>query len=202
MTEKDPIGQAMPKGVILKFRALMADRRGVGAIEFALVVPVLLCLYLMAFQLTIGLSMAKRAARSATAIADLVAQQGSTIATTTLDDMPNMALTMFAPYTPTNGSLKITGVTVDANGNPTVAWSRGWSQTGGVSRPYATGAAVSMPSEMRTAGTFFIHAEVSTDFPLFVVTSNLLPSSAQTLTIYRHYFYRLRTGSTTSCSGC
>lgn len=182
---------------MLKLRAMLTDRGGAGAVEFALVVPLLLCLYLMAFQLTIGLSISKRASRTAAAIADYVAQQ-TTVTPAMLTDMTYLTQAMFTPYTPNNGTMKITGVTVDANGNPTVAWSR--DQAGG--KPYATGASVNMPTEMRTPNTFFIHAEISTDFPLFVVTSNLLPSSAQKLTIYRHYFYRLRTGSSVSCSGC
>lgn len=195
---KDMIDSGRPKGIFLKFRSLLADRDGAGAVEFALVVPLLLCLYLMAFQLTIGLSTAKRASRTAAAVADLVAQQSSTISTTTLDDMPYLAQAMFAPYTQKNATMKITGVTVDANGNPTVAWSRDQSK----GKPYAVGSAVTMPAEMRTPGAFFIHAEISTDFPLFVFTTDALPTSTQKLTIYRHYFYRLRTGSTMSCSGC
>jgi Flp pilus assembly protein TadG len=198
MTAGTPIKGDAATGVMQKLHAFISDRQGAGAIEFALIVPILLGFYLMAFQLTIGLSVAKRASRTAAAVADMVAQQSNPVKTATLDDMPYLAQAMFAPYTPSNGKMKITGVTVDSNGNPTVAWSR--DQVGG--KPYKVGASVNLPSSMRTPGAFLIHAEVSTDFPLFALTTDALPSGAQNLTIYRQYFYALRTGTSLSCSGC
>jgi Flp pilus assembly protein TadG len=180
-----------------RFKALWADRRGVGGVEFALIAPLLLCLYITAFELTIGLSMSKRTTRTASTVADLVTQQSS-VTPTVLATMTDVANSIFAPYTPQNLSLKITGVTLDANGNPTVAWS--WDQTNG--RPYVVGSAVDVPTDMRSPDTFLVRAEVSVTHQLFMVMPGVLPSELRTITLRRQYFYRQRVGSSIACNGC
>lgn len=180
-----------------RLRTFWADRRGVGGVEFALIAPLLLCLYITAFELTIGLSMSKRTTRTASTVADLVTQQSS-VTPTVLATMTDVANSIFAPYTPQNLTLKITGVTLDASGNPTVAWS--WDQTNG--RPYAVGTAVDVPTDMRSPSTFLVRAEVSVTHQLLMVMPGLLPSQLQTITLSRQYFYRQRVGSSIACTGC
>lgn len=180
-----------------RLRQLMRDRSGVGAVEFALIVPLLLCLYITAFELTIGLSIAKRTTRSASTIADLVTQQTS-VSPTWLATMKDATAAIFAPYTAQDLSIKITGITVDANSNPTVKWS--WDQANG--KPYTAGSTVSLPADLKTASTFVVRAEVSVSHQLFMVMPGLLPSKLQTITISRQYYYRLRVGSDLSCSLC
>ncbi len=178
-------------------RAFWDDRRGVGAVEFALIAPLLLCLYITSFELTIGLSVAKRTTRTASTVADLISQQSS-VTPTTLATMIDVANSIFAPYKPQNLTLKITGVKLDASGNPTVAWS--WDQTKG--RPYTVGSPVDVPKDMRTPDSFLVHAEMSVNHELFMVMPGLMPSRLQTVTISRQYFYRQRVGSEITCSGC
>ena len=48
-------------------RRFAVDRQGVGAIEFAIVFPILVMLYVGAFEITVGLSVSSRATRSAAA---------------------------------------------------------------------------------------------------------------------------------------
>ncbi len=184
-------------GILMRLRALWADRSGVGGVEFAIIAPLLLCLYITAFELTIGLSMSKRTTRTASTIADLVTQQTS-VTPTVLATMKDVTASIFAPYTPQNLSLKITGVTIDASGNPTVAWS--WDQLNG--RPYAVGSPVDVPADMRTPSTFLVRAQVSVTHQLFMVMPGLLPSQLQTITMGRQYFYRQRVGTSIACTGC
>jgi Flp pilus assembly protein TadG len=185
-------------GILLRLRALWQDRSGVGAVEFALIAPLLLCLYISAFELTIGLSMSKRTTRTASTIADLVTQQ-PLVTPTVLATMKDVANSLFAPYSPQNLTIKITGITIDASGNPTVAWS--WDQLN--ARPYTVGSSVtSVPTDMRTPSTFLVRAEVSVTHKLFMVMPGLLPSQLQTITMGRQYFYRQRVGSNIPCTGC
>jgi Flp pilus assembly protein TadG len=185
------------RGPIIRLRELLSDRSGVGAVEFALIAPLLLCLYITAFELTIGLSVSKRTTRTASTIADLVTQQTS-VTPTILATMKDVANSIFAPYTPQNLSIKITGVTINAAGNPTVQWS--WDQANG--RPYAVGTAVAVPTDMRSPSTFLVRAEISVTHQLFMVMPGLLPSSLQTITLSRQYYYRQRIGSGITCTGC
>ncbi|AYD03365.1 TadE/TadG family type IV pilus assembly protein [Neorhizobium sp. NCHU2750] len=184
--------------LIDRLRLFGRDVRGVGGVEFALIAPLLLALYITSFELTVGLSFSKRVTRSASTIADLVTQQSS-VASTDLQQMINVTNSIFTPYTPENLSIKITGITLDASGNPTVAWS--WAQDG--SRPYATGTAVSdVPTDMRTASTFLVRSEVSVTHQLLMFMPGLMPNQLRTLTLSRQFFYRQRVGTSISCTGC
>ncbi|WFU02035.1 pilus assembly protein [Rhizobium sp. CB3171] len=178
-------------------RRFSRDERGIGAIEFAILFPVLLMLYLGAFELTIALSVEKRASRSAGSIADIVTQQSS-VSKTVLATMPSVASAIFAPYDSTGLTLKITGIQLDASGNATVAWS--WAQDG--SKPYATGSTATVPSDINQASTFLVRTELAIPYQLISFGSDFLPAGSSQITISREYFYRPRTDSTVTCSDC
>jgi Flp pilus assembly protein TadG len=178
-------------------RRLATDRGGAGAVEFALIAPLLLSLYITSFEITLGLSVSKRVTRSAGTIADLVTRETS-VNKALLTTMEDVTDSLFAPYTPNALSIRVTGVALDAAGNPKVAWS--WDDTD--ARPYAVGATVDVPTEMRLPNSFLIHSEVSVSHDLLMFMSGLLPSELKTITIARDYFYRQRIGTSISCSDC
>ncbi|CDZ57961.1 TadE/TadG family type IV pilus assembly protein [Neorhizobium galegae] len=196
--EEQPIqSQKRSPGVLTRLRQLVADRRGVGAVEFALIAPLLLSLYITSFEITIGLSVSKRVTHSASTIADLVTRETS-VDKTILMTMKDVTASLFAPYTPNMLVIKVTGVTLDATGNPTVAWS--WDDKDG--RPYAIGSAVQVPADMHIANSFLVRAEVSVHHELLMFMPGLLPSEVQDLTIAREYFYRQRLGDSVNCTNC
>ncbi len=183
--------------LIEQMRRLRKDVRGVGAVEFALIAPLLLFLYITSFELTIGLSVSKRVTRTASTIADLVTQQ-SKVTTSDLQQMTSVANAVFTPYKPENLKIKVTGVTLDTSSNPTVAWS--WAQDG--SRPYANASSVNVPTDMRSASTFLVRAEVSVTHQLLMFMPGLMPSNLQTITLNREFYYRQRVGTSITCDGC
>ena len=178
-------------------RRFARDQRGVGAIEFAILFPVLLMLYLGAFELTVGLSVSKRASRSAGSIADIVSQQQS-VTKSVLATMPSVAGAIFAPYVTTGLTLKITGIAIDAAGNATVAWS--WAQDG--TRPYSAGTAITIPANLNQASTFLVRSELAIPYQLISFGANFLPSGSNQITISRQYYYRQRVGTSISCGDC
>ncbi|OCI91920.1 hypothetical protein A6U86_20625 [Rhizobium sp. AC27/96] len=178
-------------------RRFARDQRGVGAIEFAILFPVLLMLYLGAFELTVGLNVSKRASRAAGSVADILSQRSSVVKSD-LATMPSVASAIFAPYATTGLTLKITGIAVDASGNATVAWS--WAQDG--TRPYSPGTALTVPNNMNQASTFLIRSELALPYQLLSFGTNFLPSGTNQITISRQYYYRQRVGSSISCSDC
>lgn len=183
-----------PVGILRRFAG---DKRGVGAIEFAILFPVLLMLYLGAFELTVGLNVSKRASRSAGSIADIVSQQSS-VTKSVLATMPSVAGAIFAPYSTTGLTLKITGIAIDGTGKATVAWS--WAQDG--SKPYSAGSPVTVPANMNQASTFLVRSELALPYQLLTFGSNFLPSGTNQITISRQYYYRQRVGNSISCSDC
>lgn len=184
--------------LVLTARPLARDSKGAGAIEFAILFPVLVMLYIGAFEITIGLSVSKRLTRAAGTVADLVTQQQS-VTKSTLAQMPSVATAIFVPYNNTSLTLKITGITIDASANAKVLWS--WAQDG--TAPYAKNTAVSnVPSDMKTASSFLVRTELSIPYTMFLFAPNFLPDGMRTITISRSYFYRQRQGDSIPCGDC
>ncbi|WP_064693384.1 TadE/TadG family type IV pilus assembly protein [Rhizobium aegyptiacum] len=184
--------------LVQQARRLARERNGAGAIEFAILFPVLVMLYIGAFEITIGLSVAKRATRAAGSIADLVTQQQS-VTKSALAQMPSVATAMFVPHNTTSLTLKITGITIDAGANAKVLWS--WAQDGTV--PYAKDTAVSsVPADMKTANSFLVRTELSIPYTMFLFAPNFMPDGMRTITISRSYFYRQRQGDSIPCGDC
>lgn len=182
-------------------KRLKENRDGIGGVEFALIVPLLLVVYICAFELTLGFSVAKRATRTAGTIADLVAQQ-STVTKAFLATMPDVANAIFTPFdTAAEGQtidLKITGIAVDSAANPTIAWS--WAANG--TTPYIAGSAVSVPSDMLSADVFMVHAELSIPHTLVMYLPGAAAKETRSVTIDREYFFQQRTGETIACNDC
>jgi len=192
---KSMIGkESTPFGILRRF---VRDKDGVGAIEFAILFPVLLMLYLGAFELTVGLNASKRASRSAGSIADIISQQTS-VTKSVLAGMPSVAGAIFAPYSTTGLTLKVTGIAIDTTGKATVAWS--WAQDG--TRPYTPGSTVTVPANMNQASTFLVRSELALPYQLLSFGANFLPSGTNQITISRQYYYRQRVGNSISCSDC
>ncbi|WP_028745541.1 TadE/TadG family type IV pilus assembly protein [Rhizobium mesoamericanum] len=188
------------RGISIRLHRLtkrfVGDRQGVGAIEFAILFPILVMLYIGAFEITIGLSTSKRASRAAGMITDVVTQQKS-VTKSWLADMPSVASAVFVPYGSTGLTIKITGIALDGTGSPKVAWS--WAQNG--TRPYAVNSATTVPADMKKANIFLVRTELSVPYKLFLFAPNLAPNNS-TITINRSYFYLPRASDTVTCSDC
>jgi len=193
MTMRDRLEKL--RSVISRFRH---DRSGIGAIEFAIIFPVLVMLYIGAFETTIGLSISKRATRAASSIADLITQQKA-VTKSTLATMPSVATAIFVPYTSNGLTMKITGITIDGSSKATVLWS--WAQDG--SAPYGKNSEVTdVPTEMKKASSFLVRTELSIPYTLFLFAPDFMPANIRTITISRSYFYRQRQGDNIACSDC
>ncbi|QND49180.1 pilus assembly protein [Rhizobium lusitanum] len=180
-----------------RLRHFTRDERGVGAIEFAILFPVLLMLYLGAFEITVGLSVEKRTSRAAGSIADILTQQ-TNVTKTQLATMPSVAGAIFTPYATTGLTLKVTGIQIDAGSSATVAWS--WAQDG--SKPYTNGSAVTVPSDLKLPSSFLVRTELAIPYQMLSFGSDFLPAGSNQITIGRSYFYRPRSGSAITCSDC
>lgn len=135
------------KNVSQKFLAclkqLRQDHQGVAAVEFAMILPLLVMLLLGTFELGQALTVDRRVTQAASSAADLVAQ-GSTIDDATLSTISDLADSILSPYDANLLGLEIVSVEADAEGNTTVGWS--YSKGGGA--PHAAGSAYSMTGDL------------------------------------------------------
>jgi Flp pilus assembly protein TadG len=187
-------------GIMMPIRRFIKDRSGVGGVEFAILAPILISLYITCFELTIGFSVSKRVTRAAGTIADLITQQSS-VNETYLGTMVDVAEAIFVPYnsSASNIALKVTGVTIDSTGTPKVAWS--WDKMNG--KPYAVGTVVDgVPTDMKVAGTFLVRTELSVPHELLMFLPGVISAENRSITMQRTYFYRPRVGDSIGCGDC
>ncbi len=118
-------------------KRFLSDKRGVAAMEFAFIAPILIALYLGSIEATSGLDVNKKLGRSTNMVADLVTQQ-QTINTDRLRDIMEIGTALLLPYRSDTPQITITAINIPAAGSPTVAWSRRVVNNV-FSRPYAPG---------------------------------------------------------------
>jgi Flp pilus assembly protein TadG len=146
---------------IAGFRALRrfgADRGGVSAVEFALILPFMLTAYLGSVELGDGLAAQFRTTLAARTVADLTSQYVN-IDAATMNQILGAAATVMAPYSANNMTVTVSEVTTtDANGDAQVTWSAANSGNG-----RAVGSSVTLPTGLQTLpkNTALIFGEVS-----------------------------------------
>jgi Flp pilus assembly protein TadG len=141
---------------LLTLRRFARDRRGVSAIEFALIAPLLIVFYLGMAE-TVQAMMAKRkASHVASAIGDLVAQDQS-VTNAEIADVWTIGTTLLAPFPSTTLKMRITSVTANASGTVKVDWSENQNWTDVADGSTWTG----IPAGLIAAGQSLIIAQTA-----------------------------------------
>jgi len=158
-------------------RTFAGDRRGVAALEFALVAPLMLFCYLGVSILASALLVQRKAEHVASSLADLTAQQATT-APSELADICTVSNTIMQPYSTASGALtmRLSSIQEDASGNLTVGWSYNCQGTTALTK----GAAYTGPaSAYLSTSQSVIMAEVTYTYtsPLGATNISWLPGS-------------------------
>lgn len=188
--------QSIKGGALSGLRRLIEDRRGVGALEFAIVAPLLIMTYVSAFEISVAVTVSRKINRASATVSDLLTQNQTTN-TATLDTMKTVTKTVIAPFSQDGYSLKITGIAVAADGKATVAWSRDQN----AQQPYAPGLVVTLPSSLEAKGTFIVRTELSVPYTLLSMMPSLA-SSLNKINLAKTSYFRQRTGDKITCSDC
>ena len=109
-------------GILQGFRRFARDRRGVSAVEFAFVAPLLIALYLGCVEISDGVSVDRKVTLTAAALANL----SSRVTTISSGDMTNIldaSSAIIAPYSALNLTITVSCLSIDQNKNATVKWS-------------------------------------------------------------------------------
>jgi Flp pilus assembly protein TadG len=119
-------------------RRLWRDRRGAALVEFAIIAPVMLLLLLGSVETAHLVESHRRVAHTASAVADLVAQERQ-VDGAKLADIFLAGDLIIAPLPPERLGVRVSSFVADSQGKV----SREWFAEG---RPYAGGAPASLPS--------------------------------------------------------
>src|SRR5215217_2949563 len=110
--------------LLARLRQLPCVDDGVAAVEFALILPIMLLVYVGSVEASALITMDRRVQSVAGAVGDLVARSDGSIPAATLTDYFRAAGAIMTPYPPAALRQVVTQVNVAANGTTTVAWSR------------------------------------------------------------------------------
>ena len=124
---------------------LAGDERGVSAVEFAMLLPLMLTLYLGAVEVSQGIGADRKVTLTARTVADLVSQVSS-INNADMTNALNAATAVMAPFPTGNLKVTVSSVTIDATGKATVDWS---DTLNGTAR--AKGSTVTLPAALNVA---------------------------------------------------
>ena len=145
----------MTSSPIARLHRFWRDCRGLSAVEFALIAPVMILLYLGAVDLSLVLSIDRKVTSAASALADLVAQD-DIITDDEMGEILNAGAVILAPFDPTPMQIRVSSVMMDTGGDVEVQWSdaRGMS-------PYSEGAGVAIPGGILQPNRSIIMVEVN-----------------------------------------
>lgn len=193
-----------------KVERFRRDRRGVAAIEFAFIVPVLLIMYFITMEASQAIETSKKVSRIGSMVADLVTQQ-QTVMKADLDAMMKIGTSTLQPYNRSLPTIIITGIQITDEAAPTVrvAWSRKL-----VGTTYSVDAAkdtiTTVPSTLRIRNTFLVRVESDLGYTPVIMWDKDnqnqkalgLLSTFSDINMSETYYLRPRRSPTIPCSDC
>ncbi|XIA66223.1 TadE/TadG family type IV pilus assembly protein [Bradyrhizobium sp. TZ2] len=138
-------------------RELLGDRRGVAAVEFAVIVPLMLVLLLGTYELSSAVAVDRKVTLMARTLSDLTSQN-TTVTTAQLDNFLNASKAIMTPYPSTPVSATITELYVDPDTKQArVQWSKG-------ATPHDVKKILSIPPALQIGDTYLILSEVNYNY--------------------------------------
>ena len=141
-----------------RIRRFTSDAEGVTAVEFALIAPFLVMLYLGSIELSLLLRADRTVTSTSASLGDLTAR----LKTVSDDDMQQMyaaAVAMMQPHDAASARMRLSSVEDNGDGILRVTWSEGYNMA-----PYAVGDVVTVPSGIVPTPGSVIVSEVAFDY--------------------------------------
>ncbi len=138
---------------------LLRDRRGISAVEFALILPVFVLLLFGSVEVSQAIAVERMVTLSASTVANLVTQYPTLSASQTMPDILNAASAVLTPYPVANAVVRVSYVSIDATGKATVTWSKSLNGSA-----LATGTVMTLPAGLATPNTSLVFGETSYAF--------------------------------------
>jgi len=143
-----------------KLEGFRNNTKGVAAIEFAFLAPLMLLMYVGTIEVSSAVSANRKLSRSASAVGALITQiETNCMQKSTIDDIVKIADNIMKPH---DAGIKIliTGVLVNADGTNDVEWSEAY---GGAVKP-ALGSTYTLPTQIASNDGFVVAAKVTKSY--------------------------------------
>jgi Flp pilus assembly protein TadG len=158
---------------------LPQDKRGVSALEFAFIAPVMILAYFGLAELCGAMLAERKASHAASAIGDLVAQ-ASVIHDSDMSNIFAVGAIVMEPDSSATLGMRVTSVQAGATATATTV---GWSSASGTLAANTVGASIAIPANMVAANQSIIRSDVT--YTYNVPVAYLLPSAFT----YNYTFY-------------
>ena len=172
-------------------RRFEQDKRGVSAVEFAMLLPLMVTLYIGGVEVSSAIAVDRKVTQVARTLGDLVAQSTSVNATD-MTNILNAASSVVQPYSPSLIQVTVSRVDVDSNNAAKVVWSK---TLNGSVRP--VNSSVTLPAALNTANTSVIWAETQ-----YTYTPTIGYVITGPLTLRDQIYMRPRLSDTVACNAC
>ncbi|MGI9351723.1 MAG: TadE/TadG family type IV pilus assembly protein [Rhizobiaceae bacterium] len=178
----------------------LKDKKGIAAVEFALIVPILLLLFIGTLEISLAVAVDRKVSRISSAVADLVAQDSDYTAAS-MGQLTDIANRIMVPYDDTV-KISIVGVEIDENGVAKVGWS--FARNGG-EKP-AQGTIYPIPEPIRIEETFLVSTKVTTDhspaFSFLTFDGSTLKFDDAAIELSEQMYLRPRKAGPVTCPDC
>lgn len=148
-----------------RLRRGAGDTSAVAAVEFALVLPLMLALYFGANEFGDGLTINRKVTHLTSTLADLTAQAKS-VSNADMTNILNVGSAILEPYNSDNLRARVSLIHIDGNGVARVKWSdvSNYGSSGGTYKPLMSAipvnTVVTIPAAVATNNTYVVSAEV------------------------------------------
>jgi Flp pilus assembly protein TadG len=146
--------------------AWRADTRGVAAIEFALVAPLMALMFIGAVEMSQAITIDRRVTQIAGSTADLIARASQRISQSEVADIMRVGSYILKPYSATPVRITVRNVTSAPNNATQTkqSWMCSYNGTGGSQTCQCMDTSFSLPANMVTTNDSVVVAEVTYDY--------------------------------------
>lgn len=173
-------------------RDFCKSESGVSAIEFALVVPFLMVIFLGFSEAAKSNQMSTRVSKVAATVADIISQSASL-------SIPEVEAALRAAHVLAGSSaagtmtVEVVGVNIASNGTTSVLWARGVNST---NLP-APGEPYNLPEDLTSEAGFIVASRANYKHDPIIGGSMV-----GTIEMQKEFYFIPRSGTMTQCSGC
>jgi Flp pilus assembly protein TadG len=188
---------------------LVADRRGVAAVEFALIVPLLLSMYFVTMEVSQAIETNKKVSRVGSMVADLVTQQQA-ISKSEVEAIMAIGESLLQPYNRSKPKIIITAIEITNETTPKVKvfWSRKLVDGVPGAGDETKGSITTVPETLKTAGSFLVRVESSLDYSPVITWAAAdkqslgLTAAFDSISMKETYYLRPRMSQQVTCADC